>query len=275
KKFIDTTKRANKRILKELEETKNQYPDLIEKDIYRDRISDLFEDKIGCPHTEEKLQEIHIQCKSRFEQKIPPGYKDKNKSEEQKQYGDAILWLQIIEYAKSDSKPIIFVTDDSKDDWWKRHQGKTISPRTELIEEMKNEANVDFWMYTGDRFLMYAEDYLKLNEQPEAIEEAEEVRINDASVELAKIAQSISFSPALVEQLDRHEQSMQETANSARKAMEFLQFKHDETLLKVVENLKNSLHIPDIANYYPNYQIFKNISGLNVESNDTKGSDDD
>lgn len=182
KKFIDTTKRANKRILKSLEETKSQYPNLIENDIYREKIGDLFEDKIGSPHDEDKLKEVHTQCKSRFEKNIPPGYKDKNKSVDQKQYGDAILWLQIIEYAKTENKPIIFVTDDNKDDWWKRHQGQTISPRTELIEEMKNEANVDFWMYTGDRFLRYAEDYLKLNEQPETIEEAEEVRLEGEDI---------------------------------------------------------------------------------------------
>lgn len=191
KNLIDTIKRANKRIIKSLEEKKAQYPNLIENDVYRDRIDNLFEDKIGTQYDVKKLEEVHKQCESRFEKNIPPGYKDKKKSVEQKQYGDAILWLQIIEYAKNEKKPIIFVTDDTKEDWWKIHQGQTISPRTELIEEIKAEAKVDFWMYTGDRFLMYAEEHLKLNEQPEAVEEAEEIRLEDKNKLVKELSKTL------------------------------------------------------------------------------------
>ncbi|MGL5943575.1 MAG: PIN domain-containing protein [Waterburya sp.] len=198
-KIIKTIKRANQEISKTLEETKAEYPNLIENDIYREKISSLFSGKIGLPYNKEELQKVCKQVKSRFEQEQPPGYKDKNKSKDIEKYGDAILWLQLIDYAKTQNKPIIFVTDDNKEDWWKQHKGQTISPRPELIQEMKLETQVDFWMYTGDRFLMYAEEYLKLLEEPEIIEEAKDVRkVNDAVRRgLAKLIQSTSLSQVI------------------------------------------------------------------------------
>lgn len=195
-KIISTATRANKRISKTLKEKIKQDPNLIEEDIHRDKIDNLFSGKIGNPYDEEEVQKIYKQVKSRFEKEIPPGYKDKKKPSYRKQYGDAIIWFQLIDYAKTQNKPIIFVTDDAKEDWWKIHKGKTISPRPELIQEMKSEANVNFWMYTGDRFLMYAEEYLKLLEEPEVIEEAKEIRV-DRDLQfnfpgIEKLAQSIS-----------------------------------------------------------------------------------
>jgi hypothetical protein len=98
-------------------------------------------------------------------------------------YGDAILWLQLIDYAKSEKKPIIFVTDDDKEDWWLESGGKTISPRPELVQEMLTEAGVKFYMYSADRFLDYAQKFLHLSEQPEVIEEAKEIREQNVEFE--------------------------------------------------------------------------------------------
>lgn len=191
--IIQTIEGANKKITEELEKTKNEYPDLIENDIFRDKISNLFLNNIGLKPEEEELKKIFAQAKSRLDQKIPPGYKDKDKSEDHKKYGDAILWLQLLKYAEEKKNPIIFVTDDNKEDWWKEHKGKTISPRPELIQEMKVKAQVDFWMYTGDRFLEYAEKYLELPKQPNVVEEAQDIR-QKTDMKLSELAESISRS---------------------------------------------------------------------------------
>ena len=253
KKIISTTKNANKRTIKVLEEAKQQYPNLIENDIYREKIGELFLDKIGSPHSEEELDQVYKQCASRFKKEIPPGYKDKTKSVESKQYGDAIVWLQIIEYAKAQNKPIIFVTDDNKDDWWKRHQGQTISPRTELIEEMKAEAGVDFWMYTGDRFLGYVEDYLKLLEEPEAIEEAKDIRANNSKTRLSDF---VSLSPDAAKSLYIFTQSMKENS----KNIEALQAEYSKAAAEAVNNFRNSLsYIPKISNNYFDASAYNNI----------------
>src|SRR5258706_533380 len=95
-----------------------------------------------------------------------------------KKYGDGVLWFQVIEYAKSQKKPIILVTDDQKDDWWRIEKGKTLGPRPELITEISTKAKVAFYMYNASQFLKYAKDFLGLHVKQEAIEEIKEVEIN-------------------------------------------------------------------------------------------------
>ena len=100
--------------------------------------------------------EIKKDAEQRFKQEIPPGYKDANKQKENcdnNMYGDYIIWRQILDYAKSKSRNIIFVTQDRKEDWWNRISGKTIGPRIELRKEFSDNTNMDFYMYTVDIFL--------------------------------------------------------------------------------------------------------------------------
>ncbi|MFM6134336.1 MAG: PIN-like domain-containing protein [Sphaerospermopsis kisseleviana] len=68
-------------------------------------------------------------------------------------YGDFLIWKQIIEYSKSQNKPVIFITDDKKEDWWLEQSGRTIGPRPELIEEFYKDTSQKFWMYSVDRFV--------------------------------------------------------------------------------------------------------------------------
>ena len=93
----------------------------------------------------------------------------------QSEYGDLILWHQIIDKAKNEEKPIIFVSDDKKDDWWWEVKGKTVGPRPELITEMQYEAGVQFYMYKTDRFVGYAGEYLKIQVDQGVVDEVQEV----------------------------------------------------------------------------------------------------
>ncbi|MEQ8467513.1 PIN domain-containing protein [Coleofasciculus sp. E1-EBD-02] len=182
KKIIQTIERANKRVYKILEEGREKYPDLLDDDKFRDKLTNLLEGKVGKPYSNEELDKIYKDAKKRFEKDQPPGYMDdrgKNKKDEPEKYGDVVVWYQLIDYAKSQKKALIFVTDDQKEDWWLKHQGKTIGVRPELVQEMVEKAGVNFYLYTGDKFLEYASSFLKLTEQPEAIEEAREVRLQD------------------------------------------------------------------------------------------------
>jgi hypothetical protein len=89
------------------------------------------------------------------------------------------MWLQLIEYAKAQRKPIIFVTDDRKEDWWRKEKGQTVSPRPELINEIQNEAHVKFYMYHSEQFLKHAQEFLGLEGQQAAIQEVEEIGKQD------------------------------------------------------------------------------------------------
>lgn len=86
------------------------------------------------------------------------------------------MWKQIIAKAKSDSKPVIFITDDKKEDWWLEQSGRTISPRPELIEEFTAQTGQKFWMYSVERFVEEASRVSNATVNPDVIAEIVEVR---------------------------------------------------------------------------------------------------
>jgi hypothetical protein len=182
KKIIQTIERANKRVYKILDEGKSKYPDLLDVDEFMEKLTNLLKGRVGEPYSDENLEKIYKEAEKRFEKEQPPGYMDargNNKKKAPEKYGDVVIWYQLIDYAKSQKKSLIFVTDDQKEDWWLKHQGKTIGVRPELVQEMLDKAGVTFYLYSGDRFLEYATNFLRLPAQPEAVEEAREVRLQD------------------------------------------------------------------------------------------------
>lgn len=119
-------------------------------------VSATFDAKTGNSYQEVELKKIANEGEYRYQNEIPPGYKDSKKDmlgDPYRMYGDLIVWKQIIEEAKKQTKPVIFITDDKKEDWWLEQSGRTISPRTELREEFISEVKSDFWMYTVDKFI--------------------------------------------------------------------------------------------------------------------------
>lgn len=125
-------------------------------------IATIFDGKIGECYTQEQLNEKLKDAATRYERKIPPGYKDSEKIEvtyyngiefEQK-YGDLIVWNQILDRANVDEiNKVVFVTDDNKEDWWYSLERKTIGPRAELKNEMRRVAKADFYMLNANGFL--------------------------------------------------------------------------------------------------------------------------
>jgi hypothetical protein len=160
----------------------DNHPNYLEHDELREELSDLFDGKVGQPYTEEELENLYPKAEKRFQYQKPPGYKDANKPIP-KNYGDVILWFQLIDYAKIQQKPIIFVTDDNKEDWWLKYNGETIEPRPDLIQEIVSEVggeNFQFYMYHSDQFLDYAEKFLELPVQPEIVQEVREIMLQKA-----------------------------------------------------------------------------------------------
>jgi len=165
-------------IKEELKELKQEHPDLLDEDPIRDAIATLLEGKIGSPHPSERMNEIYKEGKTRYENKIPPGYSDADKGGT-RQYGDLVLWFQVINKAKEAKKPIILITDDRKDDWWLRPKGQTIGPQPELVGEIVSKAGVSFYMYSADPFMEHARKYLERQVKQEAINEVRDVRQRD------------------------------------------------------------------------------------------------
>lgn len=95
-------------------------------------IDELFDGKVGSPYDPEEKAKILEKGEQRYTDRVPPGYKDQGKGEEK--YGDLLIWFQMLEKAEQDTRPIVFVTHDQKEDLWWKSQGKVIGPRHELVE---------------------------------------------------------------------------------------------------------------------------------------------
>ncbi len=173
----------------ELNSLRERQPTISDDDKIREDIDALLEGKIGSPLSSDELTALYNAGKDRFEHQRPPGYLDKGKSKQdekyyfyndleiQREYGDLIIWNQIIREAKAHNiKCLIFITDDEKEDWWWIYKGKTVGPRPELVEEIHTQAGVTlFYMYNSPRFLKYAKEYLGAQIDQESINQVHEI----------------------------------------------------------------------------------------------------
>ncbi len=170
----------------ELSRNKEVHTRRISNDEIKESISKIFEGRVGQPFEKEKLEKLIIEGEERYKQKIPPGFKDGSKSTETevfaekcREFGDLIVWKQVLEHSIEIDKGIVLVTDDKKEDWWERFKGKTVGPRPELVKEFKDNANNTFHMYQAVRFLELARENLGVQVSPEIVEEIREVRRRD------------------------------------------------------------------------------------------------
>jgi len=171
------------------------HPDYLQEDPIWVRLTQLLDGRIGDDLPYDELERIFKDGKKRYDEEIPPGYKDKvNKKNEGNRslFGDLIVWSQIIKHAKNIPPSIIFITDDRKEDWWYKFKGKTIGPRPELIKEFKSETGKRINIYQADNFLDLAVKNLNQTANPEAVEEMRKVRLAD-ELEIAREIRSLEM----------------------------------------------------------------------------------
>ncbi len=182
--IVEELEQGVKAVKSKIRITQTNHPNYLEVDELREWLTELLEGKVGKPYSEEDLENIYQKAEKRFSYKKPPGYKDAKKPIP-KNYGDVVLWFQLIDYAREQRKPLIFVTDDNKEDWWLKYDGETIEPRPDLIQEILSEVGIEdfkFYMYHSDQFIDYAEKFLGLPVKPEAVQEAREIMLQDSAV---------------------------------------------------------------------------------------------
>jgi len=188
KKFPNIEKVLNKEVAKigasllnikkEIQKVNSAQMEVRSVDSIRGRIDSIFENKIGSGYeAQEDLQKIYEEGALRYQKLIPPGYNDRSKDRDsvptfmfrglvyERKYGDLLIFKQIINKVKSSKiKNVIFVTDDTKDDWWEIVQSngeKLIGPRLELKSELYKEAQAEnLIFYTSENFLKEARTIL-------------------------------------------------------------------------------------------------------------------
>ena len=134
--------------------------DYLNADPIEQRLNALFHDKVGKPFVD--MHEIYDRADRRVQLSVPPGFADIASKKDFHKYGDVVLWFQLLDFARTEHKNIVLVTSDAKKDWWLRENGKTLGPRSELVQEMYAVAGVWFHMYAPHRFLEYAQKHLQL-----------------------------------------------------------------------------------------------------------------
>ncbi|KZK97295.1 MULTISPECIES: PIN domain-containing protein [unclassified Pseudovibrio] len=165
----------------ELDESKQNIADWINDDPIKEAFAEIFEGRVGEPFSKEELDGIFDDGEDRYERKIPPGYKDASKSpnaktieDKKRKFGDLIFWKQIIKKSKADGQSIILVTDDNKEDWWLSANGRTVSPRPELLSEFFAATEREILIYNPFRFLELAKKNLNEKITETAIDEVKE-----------------------------------------------------------------------------------------------------
>ncbi|HBC3807720.1 TPA: DUF4935 domain-containing protein [Vibrio alginolyticus] len=84
-------------------------------------------------------EDVEIDLKRRNALNIPPGYKDKSK--EQNQAGDLLIWHELLQLAEARNQHVIFVSGDEKADWWHQSGKSPLYPRFELVDEFRERTN--------------------------------------------------------------------------------------------------------------------------------------
>lgn len=190
-------------IKKSLEEQEKEHPDYSNGDDTLTTITELYDGQVGDDFAEKDLEMLYKEGEKRYTNKIPPGYCDeKNKKDKGKRslYGDLIVWKQTILQSKDKKQDVIFVTDDHKEDWWNKVDGKH-SPRKELIKEFLSETGQKILIYDSKRFLEYANRNKELKVSQKTIKEVEKIRTADISKYMDETIRSIQ-APSVFDSID-------------------------------------------------------------------------
>lgn len=193
--------------LTELNELEKGQQTITALDPLKTKIEELFENKVGIAYTKQsEIENLNKEAENRYKLKIPPGYKDEAKEKDdledfqhegilyKRKYGDYIVWRQLLAHAENhESKKLIFITDDGKEDWWAQASGKTLGPRPELREEAARVGKLEsFLMYKPDGFLRYAKEFLKAVVSEETLIEVRDISLENKNKDLSHSEDLIS-----------------------------------------------------------------------------------
>jgi hypothetical protein len=141
------------------------------------RLGSIFQSRVGNPlSVERKRTAINEEAPQRFADNRPPGFMDANKKNGNP-VGDYLIWIEILGEAKRQKVDVLFVTRDTKEDWYRQERGQTKGPNPQLVEEMRNIAGVRLFMLRPASFLKHAGDLLQVKVSPESVEDAQRVTV--------------------------------------------------------------------------------------------------
>lgn len=125
--------------------------------------------RIGSEPSAEVQAKREEAAAERYKNSQPPGYRDEGKQDNQ--FGDALLWLELLDHIDGSGAPVLMITNDVKEDWYRRQSGRTIGPRVELVREMRNHGSA----YYQQRLAAFLERASTLLAKPVSEEAVQQV----------------------------------------------------------------------------------------------------
>jgi len=138
------------------------------------RIEELTAGRIGTRPGDAVLRErIETFFSYRLPHQIPPGYEDQKKSGV-RPAGDYLVWCEILQKAEGLETPLLFVTEDTKSDWFEKERGQSTGPRRELVAEFAQRSSHGYHQVSFERFLLLSREHLSLNVEEKTLAEVAE-----------------------------------------------------------------------------------------------------
>jgi predicted nucleic acid-binding protein len=128
----------------------------------------ILDGRVGPPFSPEEFDELVEEGRRRVAVEIPPGFSDVKAKGVAGAYGDYLVWEQVLRQASSDKRDVLFVTGDSKPDWWRRAREKLRGPHRDLVKELRERAGVRLFMLSPDQLLKHAKSTLEVTVDEES-----------------------------------------------------------------------------------------------------------
>lgn len=166
------------------------------------KLGELFEGRVGARQDENVISSICVEGQALYAARTGPGWADaeekrKRGASEREVFGDLIIWREIIALGAEQGKSVIFVTEDRKEDWWLRHDGKTVGIQPHLRKEFQVKTGQEVHLYRIAQFLGHAKDFLSAQLSPQAVDEVESVAKRDELLAMTRRRQFAAQMEAL------------------------------------------------------------------------------
>ncbi|MBN0974156.1 MULTISPECIES: PIN-like domain-containing protein [unclassified Gordonia (in: high G+C Gram-positive bacteria)] len=148
-------------------------------DPIRDRIDKLFTDpgQIGKRRTATDLQAREDQARARLAAAMPPGT-GADESKRDGGIGDPLIWMEMMDLAKTDEQNVLFVSNDMKADWRQIVDDKDFGTLPDLRREFADETGHRYHHISTDAFLDDLNKYLNADVDEDVIDEVKHARVS-------------------------------------------------------------------------------------------------
>lgn len=189
KQYVEAAEQSAQQFCATLEAARRESFDAMQVGLVQQAIQDLVGSSIGPrPASQQELDAIYSDGGNRYGRRQPPGFADDGKSRQdnpiyvdnglryEAKFGDLIMWRQLLtRVAEEPGRPIALISAEKKEDWWWRTAGQTHGPQPELVREAREAGASCFWIYSPDRFLKYAAEYLSASVAETSLEDVKEI----------------------------------------------------------------------------------------------------